>query len=1222
MRKITLLAVIMAAFTFLATAQVNYSLDESKNYEKYPYWIEMMQDPGTNFYATVEAFNRYWKNREITRGSGYKPFKRWEYYWSTRINPDGTFPDGIAVLESYQDFVNENATRENEFTGDWVNLGPIQQPNNAGTGQPNGNGRVNAIAFHPTNEDIIYVGAPAGGLWITTDGGESWVSHTDDLPTLGVSAIIVDHSSPMTVYIGTGDRDAGDAPGMGVMKSEDGGVTFEMASDGMGNVTVGMMIQHPDDNQMILAATSGGVFKTTDGGANWYQTRGGNFKDIVFKVDDPSIIFATADGSFYRSEDTGETWTNIDGDFQGSTRGVIGITPANPEVVYFHTVTGSVYNATYRSNDAGLTFEEKATSPNIMSWNCNGGSGGQGWYDLDVAVDPNNPEILYSGGVNIWKSTNGAESWDINAHWTGSCGVPAVHADCHVLEYNPLNDRLYNGNDGGLYWTDDGGETWNEITSGLAISQIYKISQSATNADKIMNGYQDNGSAVYLGDDEGFLTVMGGDGMDNAIDHQDYRYSYGEYYNGQGITRMFNNIQEGQIGWGISESGAWVTPIELDVVYPETMYAGMKNVWRSQNIKSGNVIWERVSNFNDGSNIRVLEQSEADPNIFYIAKENTGMFRSDNIQEEEQTWTDLTAFVPTSGFASDIETHPTDPDIVYMTINRKVFKSEDRGVNWIELTDNLPDASMNTIEYYKNAQEGLYVGSDAGIYYKDQSMNDWLLFSTGFPVMAEVTEIEFYYDSLNSADDKVRAATYGRGLWTSPAAYSAPVADFMASETEIPTGCALDFTDLSNGVPNSWSWVFEGGTPESSTDENPSGISYESAGNYTVTLTVSNAAGEDTKTITEYITVTDDLLPAVAFYSPDTVFCSPGTSQFIDESAGCPTGWLWEIEPDSYSFVDGTDEQSQHPVVQFEESTAYTIKLTVTNVAGSSELVKESYIQSGGMLTPYVETFEATSLGGSGWSVENPDGEETWQLYEVGGTEPGNMAAGMDFREYQVIGERDRLISPAFNLEGLESAWLTFEHAYAKRWEQHTDSLIIYISGDCGNSWTRIFAIGEDGTGNFATHEPAEDFWPELAEDWCLAGWGASCFSIDLQEWAGQTDIRFAFETYSNFGNPILLDNITVSSMVDIPDVTGKDAEDIMVHPNPASSSVIVVLPENKSLSEISLLNHLGQVVYNTTIEGNDNSVEINRQRNWSDGIYYLQVTGEKESFVKKIILQ
>ena len=106
--------------------------------------------------------------------------------------------------------------------------------------------RTNAIAFHPTNGDIFYVGAPAGGLWITTNGGQSWTTHTDQLPTLGVSAIIVDYDNPLNIFIGTGDRDAGDAAGMGVMKSEDGGVTFTLSNFGMGEETVGMMLQHPE----------------------------------------------------------------------------------------------------------------------------------------------------------------------------------------------------------------------------------------------------------------------------------------------------------------------------------------------------------------------------------------------------------------------------------------------------------------------------------------------------------------------------------------------------------------------------------------------------------------------------------------------------------------------------------------------------------------------------------------------------------------------------------------------------------------------------------------------------------------------------------------------------------------------------------------------------------------------------------------------------------------
>ena len=498
MRKFTLVVTLVVAISLGAIAQSAILNDNQKDYASYPYWIEMMQDQDANFYETVEAFEKYWENREITKGSGYKPFKRWEYFWSTRVNPDGTRRPADATFKAYYDFLEKSGSnRDNYFEGDWVNLGPIEKPGNAGTGQPNGNGRINDIAFHPTDPDIIYIGAPAGGLWFTADGGNNWVSFTDNLPTLGVSSIIIDYTNTDVVYIGTGDRDAGDAVGMGVMKSTDAGVSFLPAKNGMGNTTVGRMIVHPTQHNTLLAATSGGIFKSTDGAMNWLRVKTGTFKDIVYKVDDPDIVFATAGGDFYRSTNGGDSWTEISNGIGSSSRGVIGVSDADPDVVYFHTVQGSEYASTYRSADAGLSFSEKASSPNIMSWGCNGGSGGQGWYDLDVAVDPNNANVVYSGGVNVWKSSNGTASWQINSHWYGDCGVPAAHADCHVLEYNPADGRLYAGNDGGIYWTDNGGQNWHEITSGLAISQIYKIGQSKTNADKVMNGYQDNGSKTH-----------------------------------------------------------------------------------------------------------------------------------------------------------------------------------------------------------------------------------------------------------------------------------------------------------------------------------------------------------------------------------------------------------------------------------------------------------------------------------------------------------------------------------------------------------------------------------------------------------------------------------------------------------------------------------------------------------------------------------------------------
>ena len=155
--------------------------------------------------------------------------------------------------------------------------------------------------------------------------------------------------------------------------------------------------------------------------------------------------------------------------------------------------------------------------PNIMSWGCEGGDGGQAWYDLDVAVDPNNKNTVFAGGVNCFKSVDGGVTWEISSHWWGDCGVPSVHADLHVLEYNPLNNRLYAGNDGGIYYTANGGTSWPEITDGLPISQVYRIGQAKTDVNKVINGYQDNGTSTYYGNNN-WQTTNGGDGMECAFD--------------------------------------------------------------------------------------------------------------------------------------------------------------------------------------------------------------------------------------------------------------------------------------------------------------------------------------------------------------------------------------------------------------------------------------------------------------------------------------------------------------------------------------------------------------------------------------------------------------------------------------------------------------------------------------------------------------------------------
>lgn len=1193
--------------------QVNaQSTQTQKNYTEYPYWIEMMQDPSANFYETVDAFNQYWEGREITRGCGYKPFKRWEYHWRSRLNADGTRKMESEVFDAFNNFKQSYANRDNDFQGDWINLGPIEKPGNSGTGQPNGNGRVNALAFDPVNPDIIYAGAPAGGFWISQDGGSTWESYTDNLPTLGVSSIVVDYTNTSLIYMGTGDRDAGDANGMGVFKSTDAGQTWTQWNNGMGNATVGRLIMHPQDNNIIFAATSGGIYKTIDAGANWYQVKSGNIKEVVFKADDPNVVFASGNGSFYRSADSGESFTQITSGIGSASRGVIAVSAANPDVVYFHTSSNSAFGGLYRSDDAGLNFVLKSSSPNIMAWDCDGGSGGQGWYDLDLAADPNNADIIYSGGVNIWYSINGGASWIMSSHWYGGCSKPAVHADQHVLEFSPTDGKLYVGNDGGVYVSDDG-TSWTELTSGLAISQIYKIGQAKTDVNKVMNGYQDNGSATSL--ESGFLTVMGGDGMDCTYDHSDDTYAYGEYYNGQGISRIVNNSNQGSISDGISESGDWVTPFALDVTENETMYVGMQNVWKSTNIRSWSVNWKKITTFG-GGNCNVLEQSEANNDIMYVSKYNGNFYRTDDLSGDNPSWVDITDQLPSSGNATDVESNPYDEDIVYITINSKVFKSSDRGVSWDDITLNIPNVSTNTIEYYKNDDEGLYVGTDAGIYYKNAGMSEWVLFSDNFPVSANVTEIEIYTDLNNPANDAVKASTYGRGLWTSPAYYGSPVADFESDETNVPSGCMINFFDKSSGVPHTWEWTFEGATPSTSTDRNPTNIQYAEEGTFAVTLTVSNPSGNDTKTLSSYITVNSAMLPEVDFMTADSIICSDQTSVFTDMSQGCPVSWQWSFEPATVTFVNGTDANSQNPEVSFETAGTYTVSLMVTNSAGDSELTKENYVKVGGQTIPFLDGFDGITLNSSGWEVNNPDGVKTWDLTEVQGVSGMTNAAWMNFFDYTNMNARDYMNSPLLSLVGYENVLMSFDYAYTQRYNQK-DSLIVNVSSDCGETWTRVYANGPDGEGVFETAEPSALFFePSTAEDWAGSGYGASKPIIDLGQWAGMGNIKLQFESFNQYGNNLYIDNVEVSNTLGL--FYENDNSDISVYPNPAKDNLTVILKDNMKY-KLSISNMQGQLILEKEISSGQSRIDIS---NIPKGVYIIGIENSEISATRKLIIQ
>lgn len=1222
MKKIYFLIAIALLVMVKSNYAQNYQSLTDEDFAKYPYWIEMKSDESVNFFEVQRAFELYWKDREITKGSGWKPFKRWEYMTGCRVYPDGTrFPSDLNWNEyhAYKDKFPENRY----YSGNWVNLGPFLIPGSKGY---NGLGRVNAIAFHPTDPNTIYVGAPAGGLWVTHDKGQTWYSETDVLPTLGVSAIVVDHGDPSVIYIGSGDRDAGDAPGMGVMKSFDGGMTWQLSNNGMGNRIVGMMIMHPQDNQMIIAATNSGIYKTTDGGHIWQIKQGGDFKEVVFKSNDPSVIYASANGRFYHSTDTGETFQLISSGLPVGSRGVIGVSPASPEVVYILLCTGDSFLGLYRSDDAGLNFSVRSTTPNIMSWGCNGGDGGQAWYDLDIAVDPLNENVLFAGGVNCFKSSDGGVTWQISSHWWGDCGVPAVHADLHILEYSPLDGRLYAGNDGGIYWTGNGGTNWTEISNGLAISQVYKIGQSATVSNKVINGYQDNGTATYTGT-QNWIPTIGGDGMECAVDHQNAVYSYGTLYFGD-IFRMTNNVNAVKVAginsFGITEDGGWVTPFILHKGDANKMFVGYKNIWRGYNVRTNNPTWQKISNNLAGSNtvnMRAIEQSPVNHEILYAAREDRKLFRTDNVNKQSPTWTDLSAFLPDNNHINDLEAHPFDENIVYMAKGTKVYKSDDKGNSWINISGSLPAVSVNSLAYHKNSHEGLYAGTDIGIFYRDAYLNDWILFGDGFPVSGRVTEVEIYHEAANPGNDMIRACTYGRGLWESDMFYDTPVADLVSDNTLITPFCEVSFTDLSSGVPTAWEWQFEGATPATSNLKNPAGIVYETPGIYQVTLTVTNKAGSSQIVKEDYITVSDQLQPVPDFSIVQSAFCSWSAIEILDQSLYCPTSYQWSFDPDKVIYLEGTSSISPNPKVMFSETGSYSVSLTIQNFNGTATLTKENLIHFGGYQMPFTESFE-DGFSSKGWVIENPDNRKTWQIATPDYTPDGQNAAFMNHFDYYFMFERDRLVSPVINLKGVTSAHLNFKHAYAQRYAQ-VDSLLVKISTNCGNAWQTIYVNGPDGAGGFETSLPTTAFFnPASSEDWCGAGYGADCISIDITPFCNQPDVRIMFEAFNRIGNNLYIDDVEISVLTSV-DENELKAGTFRLYPNPSDGLFSIMFDHQDSDVLLSIFNLSGVEIFRSQKDRVKVEEVINLDlRSLSRGVYFVKADGTKQSSVKMLIIQ
>ncbi len=760
-------------------------------------WMKnIQQNPskqGQNFYEIQNEFYKYAQNLNADKTGhyyndkgdylsipGWKQFKRWEYYWENRIDKQsGNFPQTTAWQE-YQKYIDGSSSVKS-MSGDWSNLGPDTTP-----GGYYGLGRLNCVAFRKDDNNTIYVGAPVGGVWKTIDGGSNWTPMADNNASIGVSDIVVVKGSSYysdIIYIATGDKDHHDSYSVGVLKSVNGGSTWSttgLTFDVGDNLLINRLLVDPNDNTILYAASTDGLYRTTDEGSSWIKIYSGSFVDMEFKPGSSDIMYAsTRQGDIFRSTDAGFTWTQVLSTPQERTE--IAVSEDDLSVVYaIVSNTNDGLHAIYKSTDSGATFSVVySPSANLLGRHCDGSDlGGQAPYDLSIAVDPNDVNTIYIGGINTWKSIDGGLSWTLNNRWTSSCGSSeeVVHADKHCLAFQNGSSTLFECNDGGLYKTSDGGTNWTHLSNGMVIGQIYRIGVSQSTSNDIICGFQDNGTKNMNGST--WNDVIDGDGMDCAIDYTNADVQYGEGTYGS-LHRTTNHwISKTDITGGLSDSASWIAPFYIDPNNHNTIYAAHQDVYKS--VDNGDN-WTKISNWN-AHTLHSLTIAPSNSNYIYTATHNN-LYRTTN---GGTSWIDITGSIPvTNSNIRWISVKDNDPNTLWVALggfnSEGVFQSTDGGATWTDISGGLPEVPVNCVIQNKLnlARVELYAATDVGVFMK-YGTSDWQLFNHNLPNVV-VDEVEIFYGT-TASNSKIMAATYGRGLWESDL-YTPPTATLSHSST-------------------------------------------------------------------------------------------------------------------------------------------------------------------------------------------------------------------------------------------------------------------------------------------------------------------------------------------------------------------------------------------------------------------------------------------------------